>query len=132
MFMRSGYGAHTRSVRPLVSATQHHHRRADVLVRLGNPAGAVDAEPGRGALVLERRRLEVVEADEVLLDGALAGGGDGLADPAGPGPLRLIVDGHRAAGVDDTVDLAEVRQRRQAADLVEGLERVGDRDREQA
>src|SRR3954451_3032466 len=115
MFMRSGYSAHTRSVRPLVSATQHHHRRADVLVRLGNRAGAVDAEPGRGALVLERRRLEVVEADEVLRDGALAGGVDGLADPADHGPLRLIVDGRGSAEIDDAVALAEVRERRQAA-----------------
>src|SRR3954467_13442768 len=120
MFMRSGYSAHTRSVRPLVSATQHHHRRADVLVRLGNPAGAVDAEPGRGALVLERRRLEVVEADEVLRDCALAGGVDGLADPAGHGPLQRIVHGHRAAGVDDTFDLAEVRPRRQIYTLSQG------------
>jgi hypothetical protein len=42
------------------------------------------------------------------------------------------VDRHRAARVDDAVDLPDVGQRRQAADLVEGLERVGDRDREQA
>src|SRR4051812_3069352 len=130
MFIRSGYSAQTRSVRP-ASGTQHHHRRADVVVGLGDRARGLDAQPGIGALGLERRGLEAVEADDVLLDGPPARGVDGLADATDHGAVRLLADADRAAGVDDAVDLADVGQRRQAADLVERLERVGDRDREQ-
>src|SRR6476646_3748101 len=84
MVMRSGYSAQTRRVGPpfRASATQHHDRRADVVVRLRDRPRAADAEARGRALGLERRRLQVVEGDEVLLDGAAPAGVDRLADAA--------------------------------------------------
>src|SRR3954469_14457878 len=123
MFMRSGYSAQTRSVRPSrgPSATQHHHGGPDVGLGLGDRARALDPEARRLALGLERRGVEVVEADAILLDGEVAGRVDRLAQAADPRAFGFLVHGDRPARVDDPVDLADVRRGRQAVDLVEGL-----------
>ena len=50
MFIRSGYSAHTRSRR---SGTEHHHRAADVVARLGDCVATGARQPDGDRLALE-------------------------------------------------------------------------------
>src|ERR1700759_1520530 len=130
MFMRSGYSAHTRSVRS-GSGTKHHHRAPDVLLGGGDlhPAGRAQA---RGlALALEQVWIHAVEADEVALDAQLTVGGHGLASALKGEGVAFSAHGDRPAAVDDAVALGDIgeRPRKGAVADVKEFEVVGDGDR---
>src|SRR5919201_2968119 len=131
MFRRSGYSAQTRSVRS-GSGTEHHHVRADVLVGGGHRAWRQGHEAGRRALGGEGGSVGPSQAHDVSLRRAAPGAVDGLADALDHHLLALGAHGDRSTGVDRAVDLADVGQRRLRVLLVEGVERVGERGRDQA
>ena len=108
------------------SATEHHHRGADVVVgradgarRLGvrpaarPSASRLEAAGGRGH---DRRRRRCARRRARPSRGC-----------ARSPPVALVAHGDGAAGVDDPVDLAHVGQRRFRVFLVEGLHGVGQR-----
>src|SRR6266540_754568 len=105
MFISSGYSAQTRRVR---SATQHHHRGADVLERLADAAAWLRAQAERRRFVLELLGLEAIELDDVAGDRAGAVAPNDLAHALDGGAVAEVAHGDRAAGVDDAADLAEV------------------------
>src|SRR5215211_1022899 len=128
MFIRSGYSAQMRS---LCSATEHHHNGSDELVGGLDQPPLERSEAERRRLGLELRGLEPVEPDDVAAARAPAVAVDHLAHPMDRDPLALVLDGHRLGEVDDPVVLVHVGQRRRRRALVESLERVSERQREQ-
>src|SRR5919198_3482161 len=110
MFIRSGYSAQTRRTR--ASATEHHHRGADVLLSLRDLAARQHAQPGGARLGLERRGGEVVEADDVALDAPAAVVFDDLVQALDGHGVALLAQRDGAAGVDPAADLADLGQRR--------------------
>src|SRR5215211_1191297 len=105
MFITSGYSAQTRRVR---SGTEHHHVRADVLVGLRDASPGQDAQAGRAGLLLERRRLHAVQADDVALGRTATLTVDRLADPLERHAPALVAHGDGPAEVDDPVDVGDV------------------------
>src|SRR4051812_45745651 len=124
MFMTSGYSAQTRS-----SGTEHRHLAADVVVGRRDRAARAGGEPERGRLALELGRGEPVEGDAVLRDLVRAVGADALAQSLEDERRALVADRHRTAGVDDAVDLAQVRDG-DVDLLVVDVDLVGDRARQ--
>src|SRR6202162_5898430 len=130
MFIRSGYSAQTLSIR---SATEHHHHAADVVGGGGNRPPPTGGEAAELRLGLERRRGQPVEPDQVVLLGPIAVGADRLAQALEHESVAVLTDRGRLARVDDSIELADVGNRnRKALPRVIELERVADRDRDQA
>src|SRR3954464_4271194 len=105
MFMRSGYSAHTRRVR---SATEHRHRRADVVQRLGDAPRRLGPQAEGGGLGGQLVDVDAVELDDVVGDRAGPVARDDLAHALDGGAVAQVAYGDRAAGVDGAADLAQV------------------------
>src|SRR5882672_2211543 len=118
MFISSGYSAQTRSVR---SATQHHHRRADVLERLRDLPGRLRAQAEGGGLVREVLGVETVELDDVVRGRPRAVARDDLAHALDGGAVAEVAHRDGAARIDHGADLAEVGDGRLVVLGVEGL-----------
>src|SRR3954453_6980533 len=107
MFMRSGYSAQTRRT---PSATEHHHRRAEVRARLGDLAARLGAQPGDHALALELAGRQRGERDRVLLAVARAVGGHAEADALEDDRAAALADGDRIGEIAPAVVLADIRR----------------------
>src|SRR4051812_39779875 len=101
MFITSGYSAQTRRVR---SATEHRHRRPDVLVALRDLARLQRRQAGGGPLAAELLGIDAVQPDDVVLLGVGAVRVDRLAQALDGERAALVADGHGAAGVDRALD----------------------------
>src|SRR3954470_8474647 len=106
MFIRSGYSAHTRSVR---SATEDHHRRADVDVGGRDAPHRARLEAQRLGLRLELLGVQAIETDDVVALRARAAGPVDLAQAVDGGAVALVDHGQRARRVAHAIDLAQVR-----------------------
>src|ERR1700727_2645625 len=99
MFMRSGYSAHTRSVRG-ASGTEHHHGAPDVVLGGGDLQPASRPQAGGLALALQDVGVHAVEVDEVLLGAQLTVGGNRLAAALEHEVIAVGAHRHRPAAVD--------------------------------
>src|SRR4051794_2365253 len=106
MFMTSGYSAQTRRT---PSATQHHHRRAEVRLRRRDGGARLRAQPGGGALELELGGGEGGQLDGVALGARAAVGRDGLADALEHDQLSTPADRDGKGQVAPAVALPDVR-----------------------
>src|SRR5438874_2641813 len=106
MFISSGYSAQMRS-----SATQHHHRAADVVIGGGDLGVARPAKSSFGGLLFELRPGQAVEVNHVLGDRPLSARGDRLAAALEDELIAGDADRGGLTGVHDTVPLADVRKR---------------------
>src|SRR3954469_38325 len=105
MFIRSGYSAQTRRT---LSATEPHHRRAEVGVRLGDAGARLGAQPCGRALVLELVRGEGGQLDRVAGRAGAAVRGDGLADALEHDHVAARADRDREGQVAPAVALADL------------------------
>src|SRR4051794_10624780 len=109
MFMRSGYSAQTRRT---PSATEHHHCRTEVGVRLAYADARLGLESGGGALGLELGRGERGQLDGVPRGARAPVGGDRLADALEHDDVAARADRDREGEVAPAVALADVRRQR--------------------
>src|SRR5919201_4771311 len=104
MFIRSGYSAQTRSVR---SATEHHHRRADIVDGRLQATRGLGAQAEGGGLRCQGRGVEPVELDYVVGHRARAVARDDLADTLDRRAVAEVAHRDRAACVYAPADLAQ-------------------------
>src|SRR3954454_12210930 len=102
MFIRSGYSAQILSTG---SATEHHHRRADIGVRRRNRAPLQRRESHRGGLCLELPGIHAVKVDQDASARAAAVRVHDLAYEVHREALALVLDGHGLREVDGSAVL---------------------------
>src|ERR1700733_6879532 len=136
MFIRSGYSAHTCSVRGLDelgarSGTEQHHLTADVVPGGGDRARAGARKPHLVTLVSQLRGAHAVELNQVVLHWHPCAGNSLL----GRQDRALALDLHAAdtyvhtGGAADVVGTVEARRLRRGPNVSSGtVERIQLRD----
>src|SRR5258707_9180103 len=127
MFIRSGYSAQTRRR----SGTEHHHHAADVIWSRRDHEAPGRRKTRSAGLGLELIRGQRVDPDLVPLDRTPAVAFDGFATALEHEPVVVLSDRGRLAGIQDAVELPDVRKWAPIARLgLLQLELLGDRDPE--